>query len=275
MPDQTPNTSPVIDAFRRGIKKKKDNVNILENGRACKALGSLYPKVVIQKLLITAGSRSCFLAKKNKISKSEQERNEKCLDVTKAPLSCGNSWEQKTDCMDLEDTSSDSDKWVSSSEADTQKACARNNGTVNNASLCRNPGLPTELCCSPTDSELRLPLEALCREGKRNKHRVKQSKPHPVKPFSGTSLSRQVCLKGMLKVEISDSLCVQFFVVVGFFFLFQCRMRFLVLPFSDVMKFMLFCYSFVNLRSCLGKPILNYFRVNEKSSFKSRGNILG
>ncbi|XP_035749548.1 SMC5-SMC6 complex localization factor protein 2 isoform X2 [Egretta garzetta] len=191
MPDQTPNTSPVIDAFRRGIKKKKDNVNILENGRACKALGSLYPKVVIQKLLITAGSRSCFLAKKNKISKSEQERNEKCLDVTKAPLSCGNSWEQKTDCMDLEDTSSDSDKWVSSSEADTQKACARNNGTVNNASLCRNPGLPTELCCSPTDSELRLPLEALCREGKRNKHRVKQSKPHPVKPFSGTSLSHQ------------------------------------------------------------------------------------
>ncbi|KFP15320.1 hypothetical protein Z169_01736, partial [Egretta garzetta] len=93
--------------------------------------------------------------------------------------------------MDLEDTSSDSDKWVSSSEADTQKACARNNGTVNNASLCRNPGLPTELCCSPTDSELRLPLEALCREGKRNKHRVKQSKPHPVKPFSGTSLSHQ------------------------------------------------------------------------------------
>ncbi|NXS44801.1 SLF2 protein, partial [Balaeniceps rex] len=65
MPDQTPNASPVVDAFRRGIKEKKDSVNILENGRACKALGSLYPKVVIQKLLVTAGSRSHFLAKKD------------------------------------------------------------------------------------------------------------------------------------------------------------------------------------------------------------------
>ncbi|KAK4821191.1 hypothetical protein QYF61_014678 [Mycteria americana] len=190
MPDQTPNTSPVIDAFWRGIKEKKDSVNILENGKACKALGSLYPKVVIQRL-ITAGSRSCFLAKKEKTVKSEQGRNEKCLGVTRAPLSCGNSWEQKTDCMDLEDTSSDSDKWLSSSEADTQKACARNNGTANNTSLCQNPGLPMKLPCAPTDSEFRLSLEALHRERKRKKHRMKQSKPHPVKSFSGTSVSHQ------------------------------------------------------------------------------------
>ncbi|KFV54302.1 hypothetical protein N328_05322, partial [Gavia stellata] len=93
--------------------------------------------------------------------------------------------------MDLEDTSSDSDKWVSSSEADTGKACARNNGAGNNTSLCQNPGLPMKLPCTPTDSEFRLSLEALCRERKRKKHRVKQSKPHPVKPFSGTSLSHQ------------------------------------------------------------------------------------
>ncbi|KFW02859.1 hypothetical protein N327_13852, partial [Fulmarus glacialis] len=93
--------------------------------------------------------------------------------------------------MDLEDTSSDSDKWVSSSEADTRKACARNNGTANNTSLCQNAGLPLKLPCTPTDSEFRLSLEALRRERKRKKHRMKQSKPHPVKPFSGTSLSHQ------------------------------------------------------------------------------------
>nr|XP_009939905.1 PREDICTED: protein FAM178A [Opisthocomus hoazin] len=74
MPDHTPNTSPVVDAFRRGIKEKMDSVNILENGRA----------------------------------------------------------------------------W-----------------------------LPMKLPCTPTDSEFRLSLEALRRERKRKKHRVKQSKPHP------------------------------------------------------------------------------------------------
>ncbi|XP_040461575.1 SMC5-SMC6 complex localization factor protein 2 isoform X4 [Falco naumanni] len=188
MPDQTPNTGSVIDAFRR-VKEEKDSVNILENDRACKALDSLYPKVVIQRLLITAGSHNCFLAKKDKTIKSEEGRNKKCLGVTRVPLSCGNSWEQKTDCMDLEDSSSDSDKWVS--EADTLKACARNNGTVNNVSPCQNPGLPTQLSCTPTDSECRLSLETLHRERKRKKHIMKQSKPHPVKPFSGTSVSHQ------------------------------------------------------------------------------------
>ncbi|XP_014815356.1 PREDICTED: SMC5-SMC6 complex localization factor protein 2 isoform X2 [Calidris pugnax] len=188
MPDQTPNTSPLVDAFCRGIKEKKDSVKILETSRACKALSSLYPKVAIRKILIPAGSRSSLLAKKDKALKSEQERNEKCLSVTRAPFSCGNSWEQETDCMALEDTSSDSDKWVSP-EADTRKACARNNGTVNSTSLCQNPGLPMKFPCIPADSEFRLSLEALRRERKRKKHRMKQSKP--VKPFSGTSVSHQ------------------------------------------------------------------------------------
>ncbi|NWR67519.1 SLF2 protein, partial [Bucorvus abyssinicus] len=204
IPDQTPNTSHVVGAFQRRIKEEKSSVNTLESGRVCKALGSLNPKVVIQKLHITVESCSYFLAKKDKTVKSEQGRNDKCLGVTRAPLSCGNSWEQKTECMDVEDTSSDPDKWVSSLEADTQKACARNNGTVNNTSLCQNSDLPMKLPCTPTDSEFRLSLEGLRRERKQKKHRMKQSKPHPVKPFSGTSVSHQVCLKGLLKVEIND-----------------------------------------------------------------------
>ncbi|KFQ26978.1 hypothetical protein N332_03972, partial [Mesitornis unicolor] len=93
--------------------------------------------------------------------------------------------------MDLDDTSSGSDKWISLPEADTRKACARNNGTVNNTSLCQNPGLPTKLPCTPAGAEFRLSLETLCRERKRKKHKMKQSEPHPVKPFSGTSVSHQ------------------------------------------------------------------------------------
>ncbi|NXW41660.1 SLF2 protein, partial [Nyctiprogne leucopyga] len=205
MPDQTPNTSPVLDAFWRRSKEKKDSISVLENGRARKALGSFYPKVVIQKLLVTTGSRSCFLAKKDQTVKSEQGRNEKCLSATRAPLSRGNSWEQKTDRMDLEDTSSDSDKWISSSEADTQKAGARNNGAANNMSLCQNPGLPMKLPCTPPDSDFRSSLEALRRERKRKKHRMKQSKPHPVKPFSGTSVSHQGNGCSLRKIPHSDS----------------------------------------------------------------------
>ncbi|NXL28752.1 SLF2 protein, partial [Glaucidium brasilianum] len=191
MPDQTPSTSLLVDAFQRRIKEKKDSVNILENGRPCKALGPLYPKVVIEKLFITAGSHSSFLTKKDKTGESEHGRN-KCLGVTRAPLSCGNSWEQKTDCMDLEDASLDSDKWVSLSEADTRKACARNNGTANNTSLCQKPGLPMKLSCNSAESKFRLSLEALRRERRQKKHKVKQSQTHPAKPFSGTRVSHQV-----------------------------------------------------------------------------------
>ncbi|NXP13139.1 SLF2 protein, partial [Thinocorus orbignyianus] len=188
MPDQTANTSPLVDAFRRGIKEKKDSVNILENGRACKALSSLYPEVVIQKIVIPGGSCSSFLARKDKTLKSEQGRNEKCLSVTRAPFSCGNSREQETDCMDLEDTSSDSDKWVSP-EAATPKACARNSGTVNSTSLCQTTGFPMKFPCVPADSEFQLSLEALRRERKWKKRRMRHSKP--VNPFSGTSVSHQ------------------------------------------------------------------------------------
>uniref|UniRef100_A0A8V5FTM4 Coiled-coil SMC6 And NSE5 INteracting (CANIN) domain-containing protein n=1 Tax=Melopsittacus undulatus TaxID=13146 RepID=A0A8V5FTM4_MELUD len=207
MPDRTRNTSPVLDAFRRRVKEKKDSANVSEDGRACKALGSLYPKVVIKKLPVNPGSQnSCFLVKKDKTVKLDQGRNEKCLGVTRAPLSCGNCWEQKTDCMDLEDTDSDSDKRVSSSEADTQ-ACDRNSGTVNNTALRQAPGLPRKLPCTPTDSEFTMSLGALCIERK---------------SFSGTSVSHQVCLKGSLKVEISD-----FYLI---------RIGFLLLPFSAVKK---------------------------------------
>ncbi|XP_057277015.1 SMC5-SMC6 complex localization factor protein 2 isoform X5 [Pezoporus wallicus] len=176
MPDRTRNTSPVLDAFRRRIKEKKDSANVSENGRACKALGSLYPKVVIKKLLVNPGSQtSHFVVKRDKTVKSDQGRNEKCLGVTRAPLSCGNCWEQKTDCMDLEDTNSDSDKRVSSPEADTQ-ACDRNNGTVNSTALRQTSGLPRKLPCTPNDSEVTMSLGALCIERK---------------SFSGTSVSHQ------------------------------------------------------------------------------------
>ncbi|NXG17399.1 SLF2 protein, partial [Grallaria varia] len=182
--------SPVVDAFQKRIEEK-DSVNILENGRVCQALGSLYPKVMIQKLLITAESQSRFLAKKDKTVKSEQERNENCLGVRKAPLSYGNSWEEKNDCRDLRDTISDSDQWVSPPEADTRIACTRNSGTVSTTSECQSPGFPMKLPCSPTDSAFRLSLEAPCREREQKKQELKQSKPHPVKPFSGTSVLHQ------------------------------------------------------------------------------------
>ncbi|KGL74350.1 hypothetical protein N309_06534, partial [Tinamus guttatus] len=93
--------------------------------------------------------------------------------------------------MDLEETSSDSDRWVSSLEADAINTHSRNNGHVSNTSLCQNPGHSVKLQCAPGDSQLRLSLEALCRESKQKKHRKKQSKPHAVKPFSGMSLSHQ------------------------------------------------------------------------------------
>ncbi|NXP45645.1 SLF2 protein, partial [Heliornis fulica] len=204
MPDQIASKSLVVDAFRRRIKEKKDGLNFLENGKVCRALGSLYPKVVIKKLIIT-GSCSSFLAKKDKILKTQQGRNEKCLGVTRAPLSCGNSREQITDCMDPEDTSSDSDKRISPAEADTVKACSRNNSTAKGTSLCQNPGLPIKLSCTPADSEFRLSLEALCRERKWKKHRMKQSKLRPVKPFSGTSVPHQGNGYPLRKIPYSGS----------------------------------------------------------------------
>ncbi|NXK87345.1 SLF2 protein, partial [Formicarius rufipectus] len=194
-------TSP--DAFWSRIEEK-DSVNMLENGRVCKTLGSLYPKVMIQKLLLTTESQSYFLAKKDKTVKSEQGRNENFLDVRKTPLSHGNSWEEKNDGMDHTDTRSDSDKWVSSPEADTQKAYAKSSGTVSTTSVCQSPGFPMKLPCSLTDSTFRLSLEAPCREREQMKQELKQSKPHPVKPFSGTSILHQVLFYSFLKCFIDD-----------------------------------------------------------------------
>ncbi|NXO04727.1 SLF2 protein, partial [Rhinopomastus cyanomelas] len=189
MPDQTPKSSPVLDAFQRGIKEQKDSVNTVENGRACKAQSSLSPEAAIQKLLITTEAQSSFLAKKDKTVKTEQGRSEKCLDITRASLLCGTRWEQKTDFLEVEDARSDPDKWISSSEADTGKAWARNSGTVNNTSLCQNLGLPMKL--PPADSECRLSQEALHREWKQKKHGMKVSKLSLLKPFSEANVSHQ------------------------------------------------------------------------------------
>eukprot|EP00075_Anas_platyrhynchos_P009282 XP_021135141.2 SMC5-SMC6 complex localization factor protein 2 isoform X2 [Anas platyrhynchos] len=188
MPDQTPNTSPVLDAFRRGIKEKRGNMDMLENNGACKSLGSVYPRVVVRKLLVNSGSPKCLLTKNDKAIKTDQGKNEKYLGVTRTPLSCGNCWEQETDFMDLEETSSDSNKWISLPQADAQKACAQNN---DNTLLCQNLGLPTNLPCTSPDSTLRLALGTLHRERKCKKRRVKRSKAQPVMLISGTSVSHQ------------------------------------------------------------------------------------
>ncbi|NWV53985.1 SLF2 protein, partial [Daphoenositta chrysoptera] len=58
-------TSPVVGVFWKRLEEK-DNVNISENGRVCRTLGSLYSKVVIQELLVTAGSQKRSLTKKVK-----------------------------------------------------------------------------------------------------------------------------------------------------------------------------------------------------------------
>ncbi|OXB67318.1 hypothetical protein ASZ78_010876 [Callipepla squamata] len=189
MPDPSPKTSPILDSFRRGIEKK-GNVNILEDSTVCKALGSACPRVVIRKLFVTATSPRCILSEKDKGVRLEQERTEKYLDVTRTLLSCENSWEQKTDCMDVEETSSDSDRWVLP-EADSQKACARNNGNVNTTSPCPNSGLLLKVPCTPPDSKFRLALGTLQRKGKQKKHRTKQSRTHHVKAFSRAGVSHQ------------------------------------------------------------------------------------
>ncbi|NWV23993.1 SLF2 protein, partial [Origma solitaria] len=57
--------SPVVGVFWKRIEEK-DSIDISENVRLCRALGLLYPRVVIQKLLLNAGSWGCSLAKKGK-----------------------------------------------------------------------------------------------------------------------------------------------------------------------------------------------------------------
>ncbi|XP_042674305.1 SMC5-SMC6 complex localization factor protein 2 isoform X2 [Centrocercus urophasianus] len=189
MPDPTPKTSPILDAFWKGIEKK-GTVNLLEDNAVCKAPGSAWPRVVIRKLFVTAASPRNMLAEKDKGVKPEQGRSEKYLDVTRTLQSCENSWEQKTDCMDTEETSSDSDGWVLA-EADSWKAGARNNSNANSTSLCHSSGLLLKLPCTPPDSKFRLALGTLHRGGKQKTRRTKQSKAHHLKPFSRTSVSHQ------------------------------------------------------------------------------------
>ncbi|NWI94003.1 SLF2 protein, partial [Pitta sordida] len=180
-------TSPVVDAFRKRIQEK-NSVYVSGNGRVCKALGSLNSKVVIKKVLGIAESQSHFLAKKDKSVQSEQE---KCLGVRRAPLSNGNSCEEKNDYIGLADTISGSE-WVLSPEADTEKDCTRNNGTMSITSLCQSPGSPMKLPCFSTPSAFTLSLEAPCREREERNQNLKQANPHPVKTISGTSVLHQL-----------------------------------------------------------------------------------
>ncbi|NXH55762.1 SLF2 protein, partial [Rhabdornis inornatus] len=57
--------NPVVGVVWKRIEEM-DSVNVSENGRVCRALGSLYQKVVIEKLLVTAGSLMHSLTKTEK-----------------------------------------------------------------------------------------------------------------------------------------------------------------------------------------------------------------
>ncbi|NXQ60857.1 SLF2 protein, partial [Anthoscopus minutus] len=58
-------TSPVVGVFWKRIEEK-DHVSTLENDRVCRALGLIYPKVVVQKPLVATVCQICSLAKKEK-----------------------------------------------------------------------------------------------------------------------------------------------------------------------------------------------------------------
>ncbi|NXI75795.1 SLF2 protein, partial [Rhipidura dahli] len=59
-------TSPVVGVFWKRIEEE-DSVNISEDSRVCRTLGSLCPKVVIQKLFVTTGSWRCSLTKRMRL----------------------------------------------------------------------------------------------------------------------------------------------------------------------------------------------------------------
>nr|XP_008178007.1 SMC5-SMC6 complex localization factor protein 2 isoform X1 [Chrysemys picta bellii] len=195
IPVQSPNKSPVMDDLLRGAnREKKDSPKVLENNRACTVLSTKYPKVVVRKLLMSAGPPNYSLTKKDTTSKREPGRNEKCPIKTRTQLFYENGREQRIDCMDLEEASSDASKWVSTSEADVLKNYARSNGNVNNKPLCQKAGHSTKLQYSPGESQYWLPLETYCKEGEQKRHRMEQSKLQPfspVKVFLGTGISNQ------------------------------------------------------------------------------------
>uniref|UniRef100_A0A8C3SRR4 Uncharacterized protein n=1 Tax=Chelydra serpentina TaxID=8475 RepID=A0A8C3SRR4_CHESE len=189
IPVQSPNKSPVMDDLLRGAnREKKDSPKVLENNRACKVLSTKYPKVVVRKLLRPAGSPDYSLTKKDTTSKREPGRNEKCPIKTRTPF-YENGREQRIDCMDLEEASSDASKWVSTSEAGTLKNYAGSNGNVNNKPLCQKAGHSRKLQYSPVESQFWLPLETYCKEGEQKRQRTEQSK---LQPFNDSSQSKQV-----------------------------------------------------------------------------------
>ncbi|EMP29095.1 hypothetical protein UY3_13790 [Chelonia mydas] len=173
-------------------------------------LNKKYPKVVVRKLLMSAGSPNYSLTKKDTTSKREPGRNETCPVKTRTPF-YENGWEQRIDCVDLEEASSDvASKWVSTSEADILKNYARSNGNVNNKPLCQKAGHSTKLQYSPVESQFWLPLETYCKEGEKKRQRMEQPKLQPfspVKVFLGPGISNQVYLriKAASLTEVMDS----------------------------------------------------------------------
>ncbi|XP_074815546.1 SMC5-SMC6 complex localization factor protein 2 isoform X3 [Natator depressus] len=195
IPVQLPNKSPVMDDLLRGAnRERKDSPKILENNRPCMVLNKKYPKVVVRKLLMSAGSPNYSLTKKDTTSKREPGRNEMCPIKTRTPF-YENGREQRIDCVDLEAASSDvASKWVSTSEADILKNYARSNGNVNNKPLCQKAGHSTKLQYSPVESQFWLPLETYCKEGEKKRQRMEQPKLQPfspVKVFLGPGISNQ------------------------------------------------------------------------------------
>ncbi|XP_019411631.1 PREDICTED: SMC5-SMC6 complex localization factor protein 2 [Crocodylus porosus] len=111
MPVQTATKSPVLDAFSRGAKKiKKDNPTTLENSRSYTLWNTEYPKVVVRKLSIPPGSCNSSRTKKQKDAKHDLGRSERGPVLPRMPLSCGNNRDWRTDCVDLEEASSDSNR---------------------------------------------------------------------------------------------------------------------------------------------------------------------
>ncbi|XP_050813951.1 SMC5-SMC6 complex localization factor protein 2 [Gopherus flavomarginatus] len=195
IPVQSPNKSPVMDDLLRGAnREKKDSPKVVENNRACPVLSAKYPKVVVRKLLMSGGPPNYSLTKKDTASKREPGRNEKCPIKTRTPLFYENGREQRIDCMDREEASSDASKWVSTSKADILKNYARSHGNVNNKPLCQKAGHSTKLQYSPGESQYWLPLETYCKEEEQTRQRMEQSKLQPfspVKVFLGTGISNQ------------------------------------------------------------------------------------
>ncbi|KAM9133734.1 SMC5-SMC6 complex localization factor protein 2 [Pangshura tecta] len=194
IPVQSPNKSPVMDDLLRGAnREKKDSPKVVENNRACLVLSTKYPKVVVRKLIMSGGPPNYSLTKKDMTSKREPGRNEKCPIKTRTPLFYENGREQRIDCMDLEEASSDASKWVPASKADILKNYARSHGNVNNKPLCQKTGHSTKLQYSPGESQYWLSLETYCKE-EQSRQRMEQSKLQPfspVKVFLGTGISNQ------------------------------------------------------------------------------------